>query len=78
MSVSRLFRLASPPARKRSRHSVSVATVTRCFREVNSRSAPRRSSRMTETLRAADHRPPPRLAVDSGDCSVALIVGRRD
>jgi hypothetical protein len=37
-STCRLFKPASPPARKRSRHSVSVAAVTRCFRDVLSRS----------------------------------------
>src|SRR5215831_6839712 len=70
MSDSRLFRLPSPPARKRSRHSMRVAAVTRYFREVDSRSAPRRSSRATETLRLADHRPA--RADDSGASSVAL------
>src|ERR671913_416963 len=71
-SASRLLRPLSPAARKRSRQSLNVATVTRCLRDVVSRSAPRRSSRTTETLRVQDHRPPPRFAVDSGDCSVAL------
>src|SRR5690242_6200705 len=33
-STSRLFKIASPPAKKRSRHSVRVAAVTRYFREV--------------------------------------------
>src|SRR5262249_36390100 len=70
ISDSRLFRLPSPPARKRSRHSMRVAAVTRYFREVDSRSAPRRSSRATETLRLADHRPA--RADDSGASSVAL------
>src|SRR5262249_7875079 len=71
-STSRLFKTASPPARKRSRHSVSVAAVTRCFREVLSISAPRSSSRTTDTLRLEDHRPPPAVAADSGATSVAL------
>src|SRR5207302_2561387 len=49
------------------------ATVTRCLREVLSRSAPRKSSSTTETLRLADQRPAPgKGAADSGDCSVAL------
>src|SRR5689334_2370143 len=69
-STSRLFMPASPPARNRSRHWVKVAMVTRCLREVASRSAPRNNSRTTEVLRFADHRPPP--ADDSGGCSVAL------
>src|SRR5215471_15359289 len=72
MSDSRLFRLPSPPARKRSRHSMRVAAVTRYFREVLSRSAPRRRSSTTETLRLADHRPAPARADDSGASSVAL------
>src|SRR5947209_39914 len=71
-SFSRLFSMASPPARKRSRHSLSVAMVTRCLREVDSRSAPRSNSRTTDVLRFADHRPAPGSADDSGDCSVAL------
>src|SRR5689334_10008677 len=71
-STSRLFRQASPPTRKRSRQEESVAAVTRYFREVLSRSAPRSSSRTTETLRLADHRPPPAPADDSGASSVAL------
>src|SRR6516164_2858797 len=71
-SISRLFNTASPPAKKRSRHSVRVAAVTRCLRDVLSRSAPRRSSRMTDTLRLDDHRPPPAVAIDAGASSVAL------
>src|SRR4051794_6304899 len=71
-SFSRLFSMASPPAKKRSRHSLSVATVTRCLREVDSRSAPRSSSRTTDVLRFTDHRPAPGSGPDSGDCSVAL------
>src|SRR3954447_22763526 len=71
-SFSRLFSMASPPAKKRSRHSLSVAAVTRCLREVDSRSAPRSSSRTTDLLRFADHRPAPGSGPDSGDCSVAL------
>src|SRR4051812_31444518 len=71
-SFSRLFSMASPPARKRSRHSLSVATVTRCLREVDSRSAPRSNSRTTDVLRFADHRPAPGRGPDSGDRSVAL------
>src|SRR4051794_9610176 len=71
-SFSRLFSMASPPAKKRSRHSLSVAAVTRCLREVDSRSAPRSSSRTTHVLRFADHRPAPGRGPDSGDCSVAL------
>src|SRR4051794_37907478 len=64
--------MASPPAKKRSRHSLSVAAVTRCLREVDSRSAPRSNSRTTDVLRFADHRPAPGSGPDSGDCSVAL------
>src|SRR4051812_38364870 len=71
-SFSRLFSRASPPAKKRSRHSLSVAAVTRCLREVDSRSAPRSNSRTTDVLRFADHRPAPGSGPDSGDCSVAL------
>src|SRR5438067_6262699 len=71
-SISRLIRPSSPLARKRSRHSVSVAIVTRCLREVLSKSAPRNSSRMTDTLRLADHRPAPGSGPNSADCSVAL------
>src|SRR5436305_5178253 len=71
-SFSRLFSMASPPAKKRSRHSLSVAAVTRCLREVDSRSAPRSSSRTTDVSRFADHRPAPGNGPDSGDCSVAL------
>jgi hypothetical protein len=56
-STSRLLMPASPPARNRSRHCVRVAMVTRCLREVASRSAPRNNSRTTEVLRFADHRP---------------------
>ena len=66
MSASRVFRQAAPPARKQSRHWARLAAATRYFREVDSRSAPRISSRMTETLRLSDHRPPPELA---DDCS---------
>src|SRR6516164_8132812 len=40
-SASRLLSPVSPPARKRSRHAARVAAVTRYFREVLSRSAPR-------------------------------------
>ncbi len=58
-STSRLFRPASPLTRKRSRQAVSVDVVTRYFREVLSKSAPRNSSKMTDILRLADHRPPP-------------------
>src|SRR6516165_9481717 len=68
-SASRLFRIAWPPARNRSRHSVRVAAVTRYFREVLSRSAPRRSSKTTDTLRLDDHRPAP-----AGDDAVASSV----
>src|SRR3954451_10502170 len=68
---SRLFSMASPPAKKRSRHSLSVAAVPRCLREVDSRSAPRSSSRTTDVLRFADHRPAPGSGPDSGDRSVA-------
>src|SRR5947208_16152636 len=64
--------MASPPAKKRSRHSLSVAAVTRCLREVDSRSAPRSNSRTTDLLRFADHRPAPDSGADSADCSVAL------
>src|SRR5947208_12382814 len=64
--------MASPPAKKRSRHSLSVAAVTRRLREVDSRSAPRSNSRTTDVLRFADHRPAPGSGADSGDCSVAL------
>src|SRR4051795_1759290 len=71
-SFSRLFSMASPPAKKRSRHSLSAAAVTRCLREVDSRSAPRSNSRTTDVLRFADHRPAPGSGADSGDCSVAL------
>jgi hypothetical protein len=71
-STSRLFRPTSPLARKRSRHSLKVATVTRCLREVLSKSAPRNNSKMTDTLRLAPHRPAPGSGPDSGDCSVAL------
>src|ERR1051326_5542965 len=71
-SASRVLSPVSPPARKRSRHSVRVAAVTRYFREVLPRSAPRNSSRTTETLRLADHRPPPAVADDSGASSVGL------
>src|ERR1700761_9040481 len=71
-SISRLFRPISPLTRKRSRHSVKVATVTRCLREVLSRSAPRSNSKMIETLRFADHRPAPSSGPDSEACSVAL------
>src|SRR5947209_6247072 len=71
-SFSRLFSMASPPAKKRSRHSLSVAAVTRCLREVDSRSAPRSNSRTTDVLRFADHRPAPGRGPDSGHCSVAL------
>src|SRR5437899_7424332 len=53
-SDSLLFRPISPPVRKRSRHSIKVAAVTRYFREVLSRSAPRTSSKLTDTLRLAD------------------------
>src|SRR3954454_23835221 len=70
-ATSRLFIPASPLAKKRSRHWVNVATVTRYLRDVASRSAPRSSSRMTDNLRLADQRPPP-AADDSGACSVAL------
>src|ERR1700759_167597 len=71
-SISRLFRPISPLTRKRSRHSVKVATVTRCLREVLSRSAPRSNSKIIETLRFADHRPAPSSGPDSEACSVAL------
>src|SRR5262245_4186224 len=70
-STSRLFMPASPPARNRSRHCVRVAMVTRCLRDVASRSAPRSNSRTTDILRFADQRPPP-AGADSGACSVAL------
>src|SRR3954470_6598124 len=69
-ATSRLFIPASPLTRKRSRHWINVATVTRYLRDVASRSAPRSSSRMTDVLRLADQRPP--AADDSGACSVAL------
>src|SRR5581483_2879640 len=60
--VSRLLRCASPPARNSSRHAESFAAVTPWRRLRVSKSAPRRSSSTTETLRFADHRPvPPRL-----------------
>src|SRR5438445_4227655 len=42
------------------------------LREVDSRSAPRSNSRITDVLRFADHRPAPGSGPDSGDCSVAL------
>jgi hypothetical protein len=38
--AQQLFSMASPPARKRSRQSLSVATVTRCLREVDSQIGP--------------------------------------
>lgn len=69
-STSRLFMPASPPARNRSRHGVRVATVTRCLRDVASRSAPRRNSITTDILRFADHLQPP--ADNPGACSVAV------
>src|SRR5690242_19803112 len=71
-STSRVLRMASPPTRKRSRHSERVAAVTRCLREVLSRSAPRSSSKTADTLRLADQRPPPAVTDDSGASSVAL------
>src|SRR5689334_368703 len=71
-SASRLFKIASPPAKNRSRHSVRVAAVTRYFREVLSRSAPRRSSKTTDTLRLDVHRPAP-----AADDAVASSVGLR-
>src|SRR3954469_9805919 len=71
-SLSRVFRPTSPPARKRSRHWLRVAAVTRYFRDVDSRSAPRSSSRLTDTLGSADHRPPPAVADDSEPSSVGL------
>ena len=64
-SVSRLFRPASPLARKRSRQLEIVAAVTPFRRLSVSRSSPRRTSRTTETFRLADHRPRPTSADDS-------------
>src|SRR5215470_9039994 len=71
-STSRVFKMDSPPARKRSRHSVRVAAVTRYFREVLSKSAPRRSCRTTDTLRLDDQRPAPAGTDDAVASSVAL------
>ena len=57
----RALSASAPAARKASRHSVRVAAVTPYLRLVDSRSAPRSSSRTTLALRLADHRPlPPR------------------
>src|SRR2546422_937155 len=64
--------LPSPPATMRSRHSVTVAAVTRYLRDVLSRSAHRSSSRTTETLRFDDHRPAP-----AADDAVAFSVPLR-
>lgn len=53
---SRLFRPASPQARNCSCQSVSVGAVTRYFRDVLSRSAPRSNSRTTAQFRCSDQR----------------------
>ena len=58
-SSLRIFRLASPPARKASRQADRVAAVTAYLRLRVSGSSQRRSSRTTAILRLADHRPLP-------------------
>ena len=59
-ATGRTSSASAPAARKASRHSLRVAAVTPCLRLVDSRSAPRSSSRTTLVLRLADHRPLPR------------------
>jgi hypothetical protein len=72
-SSCRALSASAPAARKASRHSLRVAAVTPCLRLVNSRSAPRSSSRTTLALRLADQRPLPPRPV-SGPAPVALPV----
>jgi len=50
----RTLSASAPPARKASRHSLRVAAVTPYLRLVDSRSAPRSSSRTTLALRLAE------------------------
>ena len=71
----RALSASAPPARKASRHSLRVAAVTPSFRLVDSRSAPRSSSRTTLALRLADQRPLPPRPI-SGPAPVALRVAQ--
>src|SRR6185437_16131856 len=71
-ATSRAFSWLSPPARNASRHSEIFAAVTPCRRLSISRSAPRSSSRTTDALRRADHRPVARV----GEAEAAPVALR--
>jgi hypothetical protein len=57
VSGGRVLRFACPPERNSSRHSDSVAAVTRSSRERRSRSSPRSSLSTAATFRFAEKRP---------------------
>src|ERR671938_788767 len=73
--VGRVARLASPAARKVSRHPLSVAAVTPSARESVSKSSPRSRRRTAPRLRWRDMRPPrPKPTPPEAVVSAAIIT----